>query len=88
MSRIPKLIVFAVGGLVGILLLLVVVVLLYFGATAQRKVETLVSDAVGMEVNVHGPLDINFFPNLHITMKNVRIRNGGSEIASATQPTV
>jgi hypothetical protein len=41
---------------------------------AKRQVQTLVSDALEMEVNVAGRLDIGF-PSLHITMENVQIRN-------------
>jgi uncharacterized protein involved in outer membrane biogenesis len=52
---------------------------------AKRQVQTLVSDALEMEVKVGGRLDIGFFPSLHITMENVQIRNRGSEIVSAAQ---
>jgi uncharacterized protein involved in outer membrane biogenesis len=74
MSRSPKLILLAAGGLVGALILIAVVVLLILGVNAKRQVQTLVSDALEMEVNVGGRLDIGFFPGLHITMENVRIR--------------
>jgi uncharacterized protein involved in outer membrane biogenesis len=60
-------------------------VLLILGVNAKRQVQTLASDALEMEVNVGGRLGIGFFPGLHITMENVRIRNRGSEIASAAQ---
>jgi hypothetical protein len=85
MSKSPKLILSAAGGLVGALILIAMVVLLILGVNAKREVQTLVSDALEMEVNVGGRLDIGFFPGLHITMENVRIRNRGSEIASAAQ---
>ena len=82
MSKSPKLIFLAAGGVVGavILILIAVVVLLILGVNAKRQVQTLVSDALEMEVNVDGRLDIGFFPSLHITMENVQIRNRGSEI--------
>jgi uncharacterized protein involved in outer membrane biogenesis len=85
MSKSPKLILLAAGGLVGAVILIAVVVLLILGVNAKRHVQTLVSDALEMEVNVGGRLRIGFFPGLHITMENVRIRNRGSEIASAAQ---
>ena len=85
MSKSPKLILLAAGGLVGALILIAVVVLLIFGVNAKRQVQTLASDALEMEVNVGGRLGIGFFPSLHITMENVQIRNRGSEIASAAQ---
>jgi uncharacterized protein involved in outer membrane biogenesis len=85
MSKSPKLILLAAGGLVGALILVAVVELLILGVNAKRQVQTLLSDALEMEVNVGGRLDIGFFPRLHITMENVQIRNRGSEIASAAQ---
>src|SRR3984893_17707714 len=85
MSKSPKLILLAAGGLVGALILIAVVALLILGVNAKRQVQTLVSDALEMEVNVGGQLDIGVFPSLHITMDNVQIRNRGSEIASAAQ---
>ena len=84
MSKSLKLILFVAGGLVGALIL-AVVLLLILGVNAKRQVQTLASDALEMEVNVGGRLGIGFFPGLHITMENVRIRNRGSEIASAAQ---
>jgi uncharacterized protein involved in outer membrane biogenesis len=61
------------------------VVLLILGVNAKRQVQTLVSEALEMEVNVAGRLDIGFFLSLHVTMENVQVRNRGSEIASAAQ---
>jgi hypothetical protein len=88
MSKSPKLIILAAGALVGALILIAVVVLLILGVNAKRQVQTLVSDALEMEVKVGGRLDIGFFPSLHITMENVQIRNRGSEIVSAAQASI
>ncbi|HTJ08603.1 MAG TPA: AsmA family protein [Candidatus Binataceae bacterium] len=85
MSKSPKLILLAAGGLIGAIILIAVVVLLILKVNAKRQVQTLVSHALEMEVNVGGRLDIGFFPSFHITMENVQIRNRGSEIASAAQ---
>jgi uncharacterized protein involved in outer membrane biogenesis len=48
-----------------------------------RAWQTLVSEALGMEVAVNGDMHLRLFPSLHVTMENVRIRNHGTEIASA-----
>jgi uncharacterized protein involved in outer membrane biogenesis len=88
MPKSPKFIFLAAGGLVGALILVAMIVLLILGVNAKRQVQTLLSDALEMEVNVGGRLDIGFFPSLHITMENVQIRNRGSEIASAAQASV
>src|SRR3984893_6484012 len=85
MSKSPKLILLVAGGLVGALIFIAVVLLLILGVNAKRQVQTLVSDALEMEVNVGGRLGIGFFPSLRITMENVQIRNRGFEIASAAQ---
>jgi uncharacterized protein involved in outer membrane biogenesis len=85
MSKSPKLILLAIGGLVGALIVIALVVLLILGVNAKRQVQTLLSDALKMEVNVGGRLDVGFFPSFHLTMENVQVRNRGSEIASAVQ---
>jgi uncharacterized protein involved in outer membrane biogenesis len=85
MSKLPKLILLAAGGFVGALIVTAVVVLLILGTNAKSHVQTLLSDALEMKVNVAGRLNIGFFPSFHITMENVQIRTSGSEIASAAQ---
>jgi AsmA protein len=85
MSNSRKPVLFAVGGVVGVLVLVGAVVLLVLGVNAKRHVQTLTSDALGMEVNVGGRLDIGFFPSFHVAMENVQIRNRGSEVASAAE---
>lgn len=88
MSNSRKPILFAVGGVVAVLAAIGVVLLLVPGANAKRHLQTLASDALGMEVNVGGRLNIGFFPSFHIAMENVQIRNRGSDVASAAQASV
>ena len=85
MSNSRKPILFAVGGVVGVLVLVGAVVLLVLGVSTRRHVQTRASDALGMEVTVGGRLNVGFFPSFHIAMENVQIRNRGSEVASAAQ---
>jgi hypothetical protein len=47
MSNSRKRILFAIGGVLGVLALIGVVVLLVLGVNAKRQVQTLVSDALG-----------------------------------------
>lgn len=68
MSNSPKAILFAVGGVVGVLVPVGAVVLLVLGVNSKRHVQTLASDALGMEVNVGGATDIGFFPSFHIAI--------------------
>jgi uncharacterized protein involved in outer membrane biogenesis len=84
MSKSPKLILLAAGGVVGTLIL-IAAVLVILGVNAKRQVQALVSDALKMEVNIDGRLNIGVLPSLHITMENVQVRNRGSEIASAAK---
>ena len=85
MSNSRKRILFAVGGVLGVLVLMGLAVVLVLGVSAKRQVQTLVSDALGMEVSVGGRLGFGFFPSFHVSMENVQIRNRGSEVASAVQ---
>ncbi|MGC1817705.1 MAG: AsmA family protein [Casimicrobiaceae bacterium] len=85
MSNSRKPILFAVGGVVGVLVLVGAVALLVLGVNAKRHVQARASDALGMEVTVGGRLNIGFFPSFHVAMEDVRIRNRGSEVASAAQ---
>lgn len=85
MSDTRKRILFTLGGVLGVLLLIGLVVLLVLGVNAKRRVQTLVSDALGMEVSVAGGLGLGFFPTFLVSMEDVQIRNRGSEVASAAQ---
>ena len=52
------------------------------GANVRSRLEADASDALGMQVQVGGQPALRFFPGLHVTLKDVRIRNRGAEIAS------
>jgi AsmA protein len=85
MVRIPnalKIFLFALGGLVGIVLLAALAVMLLVNSDAYKpRAEAAASDALGMNVTVEGRLRIGYIPGLHVTLENVRIRNRETEIA-------
>jgi uncharacterized protein involved in outer membrane biogenesis len=85
MVRIPKALkvfLFALGGLVGVLLLAALAVMLLVDSDAYKsRAQGAASDALGMNVSVEGRLRIGVVPGLHVTLENVRIRNRGTEIA-------
>jgi uncharacterized protein involved in outer membrane biogenesis len=85
MQRIPKalkILLFALGGLAGVLVLVVLAVMAFVDVDAWKpRVETAASRALGMSVAVEGHLRLAFIPGLHVTLENVRIRNRGTEIA-------
>lgn len=86
MSRSFKIILFAVSGLVGLLVFVAVALLLIVDANAhKRRLEATASGALGMEVRVGGRLGIGFFPGLLVTLEDVHIRNRGADVASAKE---
>jgi uncharacterized protein involved in outer membrane biogenesis len=52
------------------------------GAHVKSRIEADASDALGMEVKIGGAVAVRFFPGLHLTLKDVRVRNQGAEVAS------
>jgi AsmA protein len=86
MSKSLKRILFAIVGLMG-LLILIFVALFYFVDTSVYKprLERAASEALGMEVHVGGRLKIAVFPDLHVRLDDVHIRNREMDIASAKE---
>ncbi len=81
-----KIVLFVVGGFVGLLLVAATTVLLFVDANAYRpRLEAAASGALGMEVRVGGRLGVGFFPGLHVTLDDVHIRNRGADVASAKE---
>ncbi|HWR77542.1 MAG TPA: AsmA family protein [Thiobacillus sp.] len=86
MSKSLKIILFAVSGLVGLLVLVAVALLLFVDTNAYKpRLEAVASGALGMEVRVGGRLGVGFFPGLLVTLEDVHIRNRGAEVASAKE---
>ena len=86
MSKIPKIIFFAVGGLIGLLVIVAVAVFLFVDANNYKpRLEAAASEALGMEVSVGGRLGFGFFPGLHVTLEDGHIRNRGANLVSAKQ---
>jgi hypothetical protein len=86
MSKSLKIILIAVGGLVGLLVLIALALLFFVDAnTYKPRVEKIASEALGMEVQVGGRLSFGFLPGLHVTLEDVRARNRGADIVIAKQ---
>ena len=86
MSRSVKIILFAVGGFVSLLVFVALALLLFVDVNAYKPgLEAAASGALGMDVKVGGRLGIGFFPGLRVTLQDVNIRNRGADIASAKQ---
>ena len=86
MPRAVKIILFAVSGLVGLLVLLALALLFFVDANAYKpRLEAAASNALGMEVKVGGRLGFGFFPGLLITLEDAHIRNRGLDLVSASE---
>ncbi len=89
MSKSLKAITIAVGALIGLLVLAVIALPLFLNANAYKpRLEAAISGMMGMEVKVGGRLGIGFFPNLLVTLKDVHIRNRGTEIVTSREARV
>jgi uncharacterized protein involved in outer membrane biogenesis len=84
MSKSLKAITYAVGALIGLLVLAAIALILFLDVNAYKpRFEAAVSEMTGMEVKVGGPLAIGFFPNPLVTLKDVHVRNRGTEVVTA-----
>ncbi len=86
MANKRKIALFAAVGLIAFLLLAAVALVLFVDVNAHKsRLEAAASDALGMEVRIHGRLGIGLFPGFHATLEDVRIRNRGADVASAKE---
>lgn len=84
MSKPLKAISYAVGAFIGLLVLAAIALSLFLDVNAYKpRLEAAVSGMMGMEVKVGGPLAIDFLPDLLVTLKDVHVRNRGTEVVSA-----
>jgi uncharacterized protein involved in outer membrane biogenesis len=86
MSKSLKVILFIVGGLIGLLVLVAAGLLFFVDFNAYKpRLETAASEALGMEVRIGGRLGIAFFPGLRVTLEDVQIRNRRTDLAAAKE---
>lgn len=86
MSKTLKVIFFAVSGFIGLLVIIVLALLFFVDANAYKsRLEVVASQAMGMEVSIGGRLSVGLFPGFLITLKDVHIRNRGTDVASAKE---
>ena len=86
MTKPLKNILFAIAGLLGLLILIPVVLLWFVDTNVYKpRLERAASKALGMEVRVGGPLGIAFFPGLQLRLADVHIGNQGVDVAAASE---
>lgn len=84
--RSVKIILFAVGGFVGLLVFVAVALLLFVHVIVTKpRLEAAASAALGMEFEVGGRLGVRFLPALSVTLQDMHIRNRGTEVATAKE---
>jgi AsmA protein len=75
-----------IGGLLGLVVFVAVTLPLLLDTHAcKARWKAAASAALGMEVEVGGRLGIGIIPGLHVTLKDVHIRNRGTRVASAEE---
>jgi uncharacterized protein involved in outer membrane biogenesis len=81
-----KIIILIVSGLVGLVVLIAVGVHFFVDVNDYKpRLEIAASEALGKEVKIGGPLGVDLFPGLHLTLGDVHIRKRGADIASAKE---
>lgn len=84
MPRPLKILLLIVSGLVALFVLVAAGVHFFVDVNPYKpQLETAASEAMGMEVKIGGPLGVDLFPGLHLTLGDVHLRNRGADLASA-----
>ena len=74
----------ALGILVALLVLAGVAILVLVDVNAHKpRIESAVSDALGMEFRIRGKARLCLFPSASIALSDVRLRNRGTDLATA-----
>lgn len=86
LSKSLKTIGFAIGALIGLLVIVAIALSLFLDVNAYKpRLEAAVSGMMGMEFSVSGNMEIGFSPNMQVTLKDVHIRNRGTEVVTARE---
>lgn len=85
MSKSSKIALLAAGAIAGIVVLVAAVTAFVLRVNAKSRVETIASEALGMEVHVGGRLGIGFLPGLHVSLADVHVYRRGAQLAAAEE---
>ena len=73
---------FAIGGLAGMVLLAAIAVVLFVDVNSYKpRVEAAASNASGMTVTIEGKMGVSFGPGLRVALEDVRVQNRGTDLA-------
>ena len=82
MPKALKFFLFAVAGLLGMLMLAALAILFFVDVNSYKpRLETRLSEASAMSVAIEGNIGIKFIPQPSVTLENVRIANRGIPLA-------
>lgn len=86
MSKRLKVILFIIGGFVGLLVFIAAALVFFVDLNSYKpRLETAASEALGMEVRIGGRLGIALVPGLRVTLEDVEIRNRRADLAAAKE---
>ena len=69
--------------LIGLLVLAGIAIVLFFDVNAYKpRIESAVSDALGMEFRIRGKAGLRLLPPAGVSLSDVRLRNRGSDLAT------
>ncbi len=86
-SKLRRRLLYTVGAAVGLLLVLEGALRLIDFSAYKTELERAASQAIGMEVRV-GRIGMGLLTGLHFTLEDLRVRNRGTELASANEARV
>ena len=88
-SKPAKIFAFVICGIVGAALLAALLFSFFFDINRFKpRIEAAMSDAIGMNVTIEGPLGLTVAPGLRVKLEKVRVRNQGVEVAFVQELTV
>lgn len=83
MANRKKTIILIAGSVILAIIVLVLLALLFGPKALKSRIETTASKALGMEVRVHGGVNVSFFPAFGASLSDISVTNGGSNVATA-----
>ena len=73
------------GGVVLAVIVLVILALLFGHKVVRSRIEATASKALGMDVHVRGAVTVSFFPGFGASLADIRVTNGGSDVATVAR---
>lgn len=70
------------GGVILAVIVLVLLSLLFGPKIIRSRIETTASKALGMDVHVRGGVSVSFFPAFGASLTDIRVTNGGADVAT------